>query len=992
MSFLPNVDPGDTASQSAILRVLLIEDSEIDAELLILELDRGGYQVIHRRVETAQKMKTALRASPWDVIISDYSLPTFDASAALNLLQESGLDIPFIVVSGKIGEETAVSLMKAGAHDYLKKDNLTRLEQIVRRELAEARVRRDKIEAREALRASEERFRTLTELLPVGVYLADTNGKYLYTNQKWLEMTGLTIEEALGDGWSKALHPGDRDAVLQDWSRVVDSGGKTGAEFRFCHPQGVITEVIGISNVLNDEHGNQIGYIGAAIDITERKKADEELRKSQARLLESQQSAHIGNWEFNPRTREFHNSDEVLRILGLDPLVDQLSLENIIPLIGPENKDRIKVILQEVFEKSIPFDVDIDIRRKDGVKRYVNANASVRKDEHGGDLKIIGTVQDITPRKIAEIENEKLMVEFRRQTQEREAVIDISSHMRKAQTHKEMLPILANESMEIADADAGAVLLLDENRLDIAATSGVWQDYRGEGFSISNDLLWEIVHANEAVFFMREEVVRIAGQMEANKAQMLNQIAACSLMPIKAGESGIGLLVTGYCKPQEFTNERIDLLMTIAEIAGNTMQRMRTMEILEQLVTNRTRELSTIYNVVSAVSESVEIDKSLDRVLDQVLTAMEAKYALFFQMNEEGDRLRLTAEKGLSPGHKESMKSISLDRTWEGWIVRQGEPLVIPNIRLDNRMVAPGDFSDGIYSYLGAPMHSHGKVTGVLGVIRKGKPFNVDDILLISAIVDHIGLILENAKLHKRAGQLAIVEERSRLARDLHDSATQTMYSAMLFAETSLNLAERGETGALISNLKRLSQLSQQALREMRLLVYELRPSVLEQDGLIAAIRQRLEMVEKRVGIRDKFIVHAMPPLHPGVEMALYRITLEALNNVLKHAEATEVEVEISSEDGKVFLTVSDNGVGFDETTPKDRGGIGLSSMRERTVMLGGEFEISSTKNQGTQIRVKLPVVGDTEKSNSALEDDLEISSPGKRSNSLEEENPPVNS
>jgi PAS domain S-box-containing protein len=974
MNFPPNADAGENNSQRTPLRVLLIEDSEMDAELLILQLERGGYQVVHRRVETAQKMKTALRAELWDVIISDYSLPTFDASAALNVLQESSLDIPFIVVSGKIGEETAVSLMKSGAHDYLKKDNLTRLGQIVRRELGEAQVRREKIEAREALKASEERFRTLTELLPVGVYLADTNGKYLYTNQKWLEMTGLSLEQALGDGWSKALHPGDRETVLQAWRKVVASGGKMGTEFRFLAPQGEITEVIGISNVLNDEHGNQIGYIGAAIDITERKRADEELRKSEARLLESQRTAHIGNWEFNPQTKEFHNSDEVLRILGLDPLVDRLSIEKIIPFIGIESRDKIREILEKVFEKSTPFDIDIEIHRKDGEKRYVNASATVRIDNPSSDVKIVGTVQDITLRKKAELENERLMVEFRRQTQEREAVIDISSHMRKAQTHKEMLPILAKESMEIADADAGAVLLLDENRLEIAATSGVWQEYRGEGFTINNDLLWEIVHANEAVFFMRDEVVRIASQLGASKAQMLEKIAACSLMPIKAGDSGIGLLVTGYCTPKEFTNERIDLLMTISEIAGNTMQRMRTMEILEQLVSNRTRELSTIYNVVSVVSESVEMDKSLEMVLEQVLTAMGAKYALFFLLNEEGDKLRLTAEKGLSPSHKESIKTISLERTWEGWIVQQGEPLVIPNIRLDNRMVAPGDFADGIYSYLGAPMHSHGKVTGVLGVIRNGKPFNVDDILLISAIVDHIGLILENAKLHKRAGQLAIVEERSRLARDLHDSATQTMYSAMLFAETSLNLAERGETGALISNLKRLTQLSQQALREMRLLVYELRPSVLEQDGIIAAIRQRLEMVEKRVGIREKFIVHKMSPLHPSVEMALYRITLEALNNVLKHAEATEVQVEIHCEKGHVFLSVSDNGLGFDETAPKNSGGIGLSSMRERTINLGGEFEISSIKNKGTHIRVKLPIVRDTDKPNSTLEDDLEIS------------------
>ncbi len=962
------------------LHVLLIEDSEVDAELLILQLEKGGYSVDHRRVDTVKKLQAALQAQSWDIVISDYSLPGFDASAALKVLQETSLDIPFIVVSGVIGEETAVSLMKAGAHDYLRKDNLSRLALIVSRELGDARMRREKNEAQEALKASEMRFRTLTELLPVGVYLTDKDGKYLYANQKWLEMAGLSAGEALGDGWTNALHPADREKIIRIWQKTVKSRGKMGVEFRLQNFQGQISEVIGISNVLNDEQGQMIGFIGATIDITDRKKADAELRRSQASLLESQRSAQIGNWEYTPQTREFHYSEEIMRILGLDDENADHSLNHIFSLVNEDERSQVTKIVRAALEESQGFDMDVLIQREDGEQRYLNAKASVSVGLDGNENKIFGTLQDITQRKKAELENEKLMVEFRRQTQEREAVIDISSKMRKSQTHKEMLPILANESMEIAGADAGAVLLLDENRLEVSATAGLWKDYQGEGFSISRDLLWEIVHANESVFFTRDEVLRIANQVHEGAATMLEKVAACSLLPIKAGEFGIGLLATGYSSPQDFTNERVDLLMTIAEIAGNTMQRMRTMEILEQLVTNRTRELSTIYNVVSVVGESVEIDKSLDSVLDQVLMALEAKFALFFLLNEESDRIFLRAEKGLSAEHKQSVKILPLEKTWEGWIIRQGEPLVVPNISQDSRMFAPADFSDGIYSYLGAPMHSHGKVAGVLGVIRKGKPYNVDDILLLSAIVDHIGLILENAKLHKRAGQLAIVEERSRLARDLHDSATQTMYSAMLFAETSLNLAERGETAALITNLKRLSQLSQQALREMRLLVYELRPSVLEQDGLIAAIRQRLEMVEKRVGIREKLIIYSLPPLSPNVELALYRITLEALNNVLKHAEATEVQVEINCENDTLHLAVSDNGVGFDNGL-MDTGGIGLNSMRERTVALGGEFEITSSINLGTRVMVQLPISGVSENAVSGLDEDVESPKPGKRNN-----------
>lgn len=965
MNLLP---PKKQQNDDPALHALLIEDSEIDAELILLQLTRGGYVVVHERIETNVQMKAALEKKTWDVVISDYSLPGFSAPEALEILNESGLDIPFIVVSGKIGEETAVSLMKSGAHDYLKKDTLTRLVQVVKREISEAQMRREKKETQTALMESEQRFRTLTELLPVGVYLADNAGKCLYANQKWLDVAGQTMEEALGDGWQNALHPDDREMVHLAWNKMIESRGKWGLEYRYRNPEGQITLILGLAKLICDDQGNQIGYVGANIDITERKKTIEELRKSEGRLLESQRTAHIGNWELDLQTQKIYLADEIFNILGLDRSDTRISLENFVLLVNEGEREKVTKTLRAALYKSKPFDMDVQIARPDGETRYVNARASLIKEPTGKDSKIVGTLQDITRRKEVELENERLMIQFRRQTLEREAVINISSNMRKVQRYFEMLPILAEQSAEMAKAEAGAVVLLDENKLDFAATSGQWKKLQGEHHLACEDILWETIRSNQPTILMTEKEILKARQNNHQIAKILKGIAACSLIPLKAGEITIGLLVTGYRSPQEFTKERIDLLMTIAEIAGNTMQRMRTMEILEQLVTNRTRELSTIYNVVSVLSESVDLEKSLDMVLTQVLVAMEAKFALFSLLDEDKNTVHLVAHKGISPSHKKKVEEIPLENTWEGWIILHGEPLVVPDIAKDPGMLVYEEFSSGIYSYLGAPMHSRGKVTGVLGVIREGKPYNVDDVLLISAIVDHIGLIIENANLHKRAGQLAVIEERSRLARDLHDSATQTLYSAMLFTETSLQLAERGETDSLITNLQRLSQLSQQALREMRLLVYELRPSVLEQDGLIAAIRQRLEMVEKRVGIKEKLVFHEIVPLDPRIEMALYRITLEALNNVLKHASATEVVVELKSEDGKFVLKVKDNGIGFNQVEIAQKGGVGLSSMRERAEALGGLFEISSGVNQGTNITVKIPLQGSLAKKTSIME------------------------
>ena len=150
---------------STALRVLLVEDSENDAALIVRHLNKAGYEVSWERAETAGQMRAALERPGWDIVIADYKLPGFDAPAALGILQQTGLDLPFVVVSGQIGEETAVALMKAGAHDYLMKDHLARLAPAVERELGEARMRRERLRGAEELRLSvEELARSNAEL------------------------------------------------------------------------------------------------------------------------------------------------------------------------------------------------------------------------------------------------------------------------------------------------------------------------------------------------------------------------------------------------------------------------------------------------------------------------------------------------------------------------------------------------------------------------------------------------------------------------------------------------------------------------------------------------------------------------------------------------------------------------------------------------------------------------------------------------------------
>jgi signal transduction histidine kinase len=213
-----------------------------------------------------------------------------------------------------------------------------------------------------------------------------------------------------------------------------------------------------------------------------------------------------------------------------------------------------------------------------------------------------------------------------------------------------------------------------------------------------------------------------------------------------------------------------------------------------------------------------------------------------------------------------------------------------------------------------------------------------------------------NAELYEQAGETATLEERTRLARELHDSATQSLYSATLFSEAGKELAESGDLESVKHYLSRISEVVNQALKDMRLLVFQLRPPLLEKEGLVMALQHRLDAVEKRAGMEARLIGDPLVSLPDEVSEDLYSITLEALNNVLKHAETDSVTVSIHSNGKILTLEVVDEGKGFDLDSVRDGGGMGLGSMQERASRLGGDLTIESALGRGTSVQVTVPL------------------------------------
>jgi signal transduction histidine kinase len=237
---------------------------------------------------------------------------------------------------------------------------------------------------------------------------------------------------------------------------------------------------------------------------------------------------------------------------------------------------------------------------------------------------------------------------------------------------------------------------------------------------------------------------------------------------------------------------------------------------------------------------------------------------------------------------------------------------------------------------------------------ERGTQFTAEDEELIRTLAAHAAIAIENARLHERSRELSTIEERKRLARELHDSVTQTLFSIGLTAEAATELLD-SEPGRAREQLGRLQDLTRTAMQEMRSLIFELRPAELETEGLAAALRKHVEVLQRLHDEEIELTVDGDKRLPADVERALLRIAQEALGNALRHADAHHVRLALDARDSRVTLRVDDDGGGFDpeEAATRSRR-LGLTSMRERAEVLGGTLAIDSAPGRGTTVEVEV--------------------------------------
>ena len=300
------------------------------------------------------------------------------------------------------------------------------------------------------------------------------------------------------------------------------------------------------------------------------------------------------------------------------------------------------------------------------------------------------------------------------------------------------------------------------------------------------------------------------------------------------------------------------------------------------------------------------------------------------------------------------MTPVPVSGSLAGEVVRRGEPVLVNDMAVFDRSQVR-QWPAELTALLTVPLHVDGRVIGVFDVVNKAGGFTEEDIPVMSVFANQAAMAIEHARLQRQAEQLAVLGERERLARAsctiLSHNRCIASHSTPTRQRWRWPRARQTPQGAISQELQ---ETAQEGMRDMRLLIFQLHPPELETEGLAAVLQARLAAVETRAGLQTEFRVEAERRLPIAVEEDLYWIAQEALNNVLKHARAQRVSVWLLFTDTGIALEVRDDGIGFDTHATEGQGGVGLRSVSERAVRVGGKLTYESKPGEGTRVRVEV--------------------------------------
>jgi len=472
------------------LKVLFVEASEENVLPIVDELRRGGYDPDWKRVDTSEAMNAALEGESWDIVFSDYAAPHLSAIDALAVLTEKGLDLPFIIVSGRIGAEAAVAAVRAGAHDCIVKDNLEKLLPAVERELEDAESRRESARAEQVLRESEAKYRDLVENITDVLYVLDRTGKATFVSFAVGFFLGYIPSEIVGRPFSDFIHPEDRPRLKENFLKTI-SGQSQSNEYRVLTKSGEIRWVRASARPIL-ESNRIVGVRGMLMDITDRKEAEEALRQSEQRYRSLVDNSLTGIYVTQDDMFRFANK-RLKEMFGYTE--KELFARPLLEFIHPDDREDVRQRgIQRYAGQPTPAYGKFRAITKSGDVRWIEVIATLV--EFRGKPAILGNLSDITERKQAEDALRESEARYRRLSENLEETVKSKvAELKQAETLATIGRMVSTVAHEVRNPLQNIQIGVDTMRQEIGDHKELTEILEGieYGVSLLNGIITELL-------------------------------------------------------------------------------------------------------------------------------------------------------------------------------------------------------------------------------------------------------------------------------------------------------------------------------------------------------------------------------------------------------------------------------------------------------------------------------------------------------------------
>ncbi|MEN6410877.1 MAG: PAS domain S-box protein [Anaerolineaceae bacterium] len=833
----------------------------------------------------------------------------------------------------------------------------------------------------DALRRSEERWRSLAENTPDIIFTTDLSGTIRYCNHT--NGGPLFTGDAVGWVIDRVTPPEDRDLMR---THVTASAERNLPEiFETAVKSGSQTTWYQVKIQPIQSQGKADGLTVIFSDITERKKMEMDLLEYNQRLeamRELDQAILEAQSPINIVRATLEKIDRVIACTQFSVVIFDIHARNRKDILIVREHGETKV----ASDRPIYVD-DFDIPKLQNGEIHVvqdmdtlSALNELEETYHQAGLRayailplinqnnLVGllTLTMTEPDTISEdiitkswevahllalaIQQTSLFQKSELRAQELEVIAQLSLELRQAASRREIYDSFFDLSVKTLHADSGALLLLEERGLRFVHCRGHSEAFLGNVVPEMRIPFWYVIRTGEALYISDEDQTANSTLPEYYRPLARDHTLA-ALIPVRSRETTIGVLHLSFRNRTEFNVYEQRLFAALTDIASNALERAEVVETLEKQVADRTWELETLLEVASATSSQEQVNRLLDDALDTILIKVGCTTGAVYLIDPQAQQAQLAAGLWGRKRGFEIAAALSLQEENVQKVMKAAEYIWLHDSTF-RETADPERKALQDANLLCIPIRPEAETLGWI-VLRDTTGCIQDrELKVLCAAADQIGMAVERHFLRQQANDALIIQERQRLARDLHDSVTQLLYSQSLLGEAGRNYLHSGMYDQASKCLNELVQTAHQALKEMRLMIYDLRPSILKEEGFIGALNYRLSTVEKRAGVNASLAEHVSRKLTPPEEEGLYRIVQEALNNSLKHSNATEIEIEFTADEHVIELMVRDNGIGFD---PTRRGsGVGLDSIRERVNALGGNLAIESKPEGGSCVRVRI--------------------------------------